>query len=293
MPLVDIIIPAYNPGQFLRETLASVVAQTLADWQAIVVDDGSTEDLAWVDSYDARVRRVRQDNTGLSGARNRGIAEGQSPNVAFLDADDLWLPGKLDAQIVALEQSGAGMCSTAFEIVNETGDVVGRGFEGYARSYKELLQGNGICVSTVVVPRHVLDSVGGFSLDLRQVQDWDLWLRLTKTTAAIKVPTIFAHYRQHESNMSADYTNMLGESRSILRRHQRAAAQRGQRDLAAAARLGQKRVRRLAGTQAFDAFRSAVPEDRLAAARHLGHALRFAPGFTARSIASKAMSSFR
>ncbi len=286
MAQVDVIIPAFNPGLYLRETLDSVVAQTLQDWNVLVVDDGSTEDLSWVDSYDLRVRRIRQDNAGLSAARNRGIGGADSPFVAFVDADDIWLPDKLRDQVAALQESGAALCSTAFEIIDAAGHHLGPGYEGYATSYVELLQGNGVCLSTVMVPRADLDRVGLFASDLRQAQDWDLWLRLTQEGAAIKLARVLARYRQHSASMSLNYATMLQESTHILSTHERALLNQRRDDLAKAAGRGRRRVKKLAGIQAFDAFRSNLRSDRRAAAVHLGRALRWAPGFTMRSVSS-------
>ena len=99
MSEVSVVIPAYNPGSYLQSTLDSLAAQTFTAWEAVIVDDGSTEDLSWVDDYDARVRRQRQENAGLSAARNAGISASSAPLVAFLDADDLWMTTKLIGDI--------------------------------------------------------------------------------------------------------------------------------------------------------------------------------------------------
>lgn len=111
MSRVSVIIPAYNPGAFLDEALASVLAQTFEDWECVVVDDGSTEDLSRIDALDPRVRRIRQENRGLSIARNVGLMQSHSEYVAFVDADDLWAPHKLQAQVEMMDANlNLAMC---------------------------------------------------------------------------------------------------------------------------------------------------------------------------------------
>src|SRR5207302_1645257 len=102
-PRVAIVVAVYDPGPYLARTLDSVRAQSMRSWELVVVDDGSHEDLAWVTEVDDRVRRVRQENAGVSVARNVGVASTSAPVVAFLDGDDEWLPGKLDAQLRVLD----------------------------------------------------------------------------------------------------------------------------------------------------------------------------------------------
>src|SRR5689334_21469319 len=95
VPSVTVIIPAYNPGPFLERSLGSVLAQSMADLEVIVIDDGGEEDLSWVEQADPRVQLLRQRNAGVSVARNVAAASAASPLLAFLDQDDVWLPEKL------------------------------------------------------------------------------------------------------------------------------------------------------------------------------------------------------
>jgi len=278
MAVVDVVIAAYNPGEFLRIALGSVIRQTFEDWACVVIDDGSSEDLSWVDEIDQRVARVRQANSGLSRARNRGIAMGAAPLVAFLDADDVWLPAKLESQVRAMDDPRLALSSTAFDIVDHLGAKIAGGFSGHADSHVELLQGNGICVSTAMVRRTDLDRLGGFNPDYRQVQDWDLWLRLTSgERQARKLMEVLAFYRVHDANMSGDYRTMLQESLRVLAEHESQAT-------AENVRQGRAKVRRLAGAQAFDAFRATHDVE------HLIRALRLDPRYTTRAVTTKLMS---
>ena len=278
-PLVTVTIPAHNAGSYLPAALASLVAQTEERWHAIVVDDGSDEDIAWAESLDPRIRLVRQVHMGVSAARNTAMRLSCSEFVAFLDADDVWHPTKLTTQIAAMRaKPQAGLCSTAFEIIDESGKRIGDGYEGYAKSYRELLEGNGIATSTVMLRRGVLDAVGDFNERYTVAQDWDLWLRIARQWPIIRVAAVLAAYRVHTFNASANYRHMLNDSRVILRGHEIAATAEGRADNRGSARTGTARVRRLAGVQAFDAFRES---------RRMGDmrfALRNAPRYTIGSV---------
>jgi glycosyltransferase involved in cell wall biosynthesis len=269
---VVVVIPAFNPGPHLSEAVASVISQSYAEWAAIVVDDGSSEDLSYVELLDPRIVVLRQENAGLSAARNAGIRATSEPLIAFLDTDDLWLPSKLERQVAALEGS-AVLCSTDFEMIDGRGTRIGSGYGG-AASFVDLLEGNGLCVSTVMVRRSALERVGLFDLRFQQAQDWDLWLRLACTGPFARCEEVLAQYRMHSSNMSLNYKRLLDEGTTILRGHAASADQESR----AAARRGLRRLRRLAGAQAYDAFRN----DRQLV--DLIGALRLAPLLTLRQM---------
>jgi len=158
MATVAVVIPAYNPDEtWLRSALESVICQTFVDWEAVVVDDGSSASLTWCGDLDERISVVRQANLGLSGARNRGLRETTAPFVAFLDADDEWLPAKLELQVRVLEEDvDRVMCSTDFEHIDASGTRIGPGYTGHNRTYVDLLTGCGIVPSTVMVRRTAL-----------------------------------------------------------------------------------------------------------------------------------------
>jgi len=248
---VAVVIPAFNPGLYLRDALDSVLAQSYARWSAIVVDDWSTEELSYVETLDSRIVLLRQHNAGLSAARNAGIRATSAPLIAFLDADDLWLPLKLEHQVAAMAAGGAALCSTDFEIIDGTGGRIGPGYGG-ANSYVDLLEGCGLCVSTVMVKRDALDRVGLFDLRYQQAQDWDLWLRLARIGSLARCDEVLVQYRIHSSNMSRNYKGLLNEGTTILRNQAAATREPGARTTA---HRGIRNLRRLAGAQAFDAFR--------------------------------------
>ena len=266
MAAVSVIIPAYQPGPYLRLALDSLLAQTFTDWDAVVVDDGSAEDLLWVADVDPRISFVRQANQGLSAARNFAVGSTGAPLVAFLDADDVWLPDKLAAEVAAMAARPAlALVSTRFQIIDDAGVVTGDGFEGYHDSYESLLQGCGICVSTVVVRRSVLDEVGLFDPTLASAQDWDLWLRIAHEHPLSRLDEVLALYRIHPGGMTRNWRRSRAEARTVLQRHDHPLVS-----------TGLARADTLASHQAFDAARVSrgqgrwadVAKDLMFVARH-------------------------
>lgn len=268
MAAVSVIVPAYQPGPYLRPALDSLLAQTFTDWDALVVDDGSAEDLSWVADVDPRISFVRQANQGLSAARNLAIGRTGAPLVAFLDADDVWLPNKLGAEVAAMAaRPTLALVSTRFQIIDDLGVVTSDGFEGYHDSYEKLLQGCGICVSTVVVRRSVLDEVGLFDLTLMSAQDWDLWLRIAHKHPLSRLDEVFAHYRVHPGGMTRNWRRSRAEARTVLQRHDHPLVA-----------TGLARADTLASHQAIDAARVALGQGRwVDAAKDLIFVVRHRP----------------
>lgn len=206
MPEVSVVVPAYNAGRFLRESLGSVLAQTFQDLEVVVVDDGSKDDTpAVVLSFGDAVRYVRQENQGVSAARNRGIELSQGRFVAFLDADDIWSPEKLERQMACLAEGGA--CYSAFRRIGPDGGDRGRSSAPRRGTLLEhlLLVGNVVGTpSTVVVERSLLTQSGGFDRQLSQCADWDLWIRVALVAEFQYVDEPLVRYREHGGNMSTD-----------------------------------------------------------------------------------------
>jgi glycosyltransferase involved in cell wall biosynthesis len=209
MPEVSVVIPAYNAAGYIGAAVDSVLNQTFDQLEVIVVDDGSTDDTAAVvaDMSD-RVRCLRQPNSGVSAARNKGIGESRGRYVAFLDADDVWLPEKLTKQLDALAAApGSALCYSPF-LVSDSDlrqiEVRSRGIHG--DPLEELLvEGNVVgSPSTVVCRREVVQEAGGFDPQLSQCADWDMWVRLAALTQFTRVDQPLVKYRRHETSMSSD-----------------------------------------------------------------------------------------
>ena len=193
----------------------------------IVVNDGSTDETPQIlERYQGRIVAITQENRGLSGARNRGIAAAGGNLVAFLDADDVWLPEKLEKQIECLnEHPRAGLVHSAALVWNHETGVQGVRSNGNldqvaGACYEEFFTLNRVTVSTMVVRRECLAKVGIFDEDIRRptTQDWDLCFRIARyhELAYIDEPLIL--YRVHESNATKRYLDMVEDILYVLQK---------------------------------------------------------------------------
>jgi glycosyltransferase involved in cell wall biosynthesis len=222
MPEVSVVIPTYNTAHYLGEAIDSVLIQSFRDIDILVIDDGSTDETeALMCRYGPPVRYIRQPNGGVAAARNRGIAEARGRYVAFLDADDVWQPQKLERQLAALakQHSNARICYTAFIAV--TTDLIPLGKHPSQRSgtvLEDLLTlGNVVGTpSTVLVERTLMTEEGGFDPALSQCADWDLWVRLAAVTDFAYVDEPLVGYRQHGNNMSRNAPLLEQDSVRVL-----------------------------------------------------------------------------
>ncbi len=217
MPRVSVVIPAYNSAAFLREAIQSVLNQTYSDFEVVVVDDGSTDNTeSVVRSFGDRVSYLKQDNRGAGAARNHGIKRSKGKYVAFLDSDDLWLPGKLAEQIPLLDRDAEiGLVYSDWAVVPEQGDAE----PSYLRNrpaasgyvFDELVQSGFILTSGTVVRRSCLDEVGDFDETLSIAQDFDLWLRICYRWKIARVNKPFVIKRNRDGNLSSDLLKTAAE----------------------------------------------------------------------------------
>jgi len=202
---LSVVIPLYNKAGQIVRTLESVRAQTVRDFELIVVDDGSTDDgAARVEAFgDPRVRLVRQPNGGVSSARNLGVELSRCPLVAFLDADDTWYPDHLERLWrLRLEYPQAVGWAANYEVVGADGHrTPGVSSETAARVvltpenyFRIALQGSPVCSSAVMVDKAALARVGGFPVGVRLGEDLDTWIRLLFTGAIVFDPRPGACY---------------------------------------------------------------------------------------------------
>jgi len=231
-PVIGVVVPAYQAEAFLGQCLRSLQAQSVPDWECVVVDDGSSDATAAVAigiaEDDARVRMVRQDNAGPGAARNRGLRElaDEVEHVAFLDSDDLWVPKALEALTALLDSrpDAVGVYGYADYIDAETRPAlpglhvrrqqdrrVVQGHRlvalppGHDSTFADLVVYNGLWPSAVGLHRRAaVNRVSGFDESLRQQQDVDLYLRMSRHGPFPVLDEQVAWYRRHEGNLTAD-----------------------------------------------------------------------------------------
>lgn len=219
-PAISVIIPAYNAERFLRATLESLRAQTFRDFETVVVDDGSTDNTSGVVREYPEVRLITQTNGGVAAARNRGVRESRSEWVAFLDADDLWMPQKLRLQMAGVQNGEAGAIFCELQTVNAAGLEIREAEHRTSLEMEPLLlhdasipQGTS---STLLVRRSVLESIGGYDESLATMADWDLLIRLRQATTFANIPERLAAYRRYPGSMSRSVAMLERESLIVL-----------------------------------------------------------------------------
>ena len=182
MTCVSVIIPAHNRAEVLGRAVASVLGQTWADFELIVVDDGSTDATATVlaEFDDPRLTGMHQENKGVSSARNRGIAASRGRLIALLDSDDHWMPDKLEKQVRFMAESGFAICQTD-EIWIRNGVRVNPRFKHAKPAGWFLDRSLDLCLispSCVMFSRDLWDELGPFDESLPACEDYSLWLRV-------------------------------------------------------------------------------------------------------------------
>jgi glycosyltransferase involved in cell wall biosynthesis len=212
---VSVIIPTYNQARYLGEAIGSALAQTLAPFEVIVVDDGSSDATARVlAGYEGRIRAVRQTNRGVAAARNAGARIASGDYLAFLDSDDRWLPEKLARQAARLDaEPDLGLVHVGFEEIDASGAVLNAhldGREGWVAEDMLLFDGPVILGggSGAMIPRRVFESAGGFDERFSTSADWDLYYRIAARYRIGFIDRVLLQYRLHEANMHGNVRAM-------------------------------------------------------------------------------------
>ena len=219
-PRVSVLLPVRDGARFLREALDSVLAQTLADFELLVVDDGSTDETPEILASvgDERLRVLRQEPAGLVAALERGIGEARAPYLARMDADDVSLPRRLERQLAALVD-GVGLVGCGVERMDETGSVLGSHMlpPDDAPLRRRLLLRNPFAHGSVVVRREALERAGGYRADYGANEDYDLWRRIARDWKLGAVPSVLYCYREHSGAVTRSRVDERVESRERLR----------------------------------------------------------------------------
>ena len=207
---VSVVIPAYNAAETIAQTIGSALAQTITDLEVIVVDDGSTDATPAVikSISDSRLRLVERSNGGVAAARNTGIAAARGEWIAFLDADDIWLPTKLERQLVLMQEHPGCMASqgSAYFVDNDLQRLslsrclpVDSPLLAFLR-----FQNLPNAASSWIVKRELLDRIGGFNTALIILEDWEFSLRIARFGNPLCIAEPLTLYRVHPGNRSRD-----------------------------------------------------------------------------------------
>lgn len=224
-PAVSVIIPAYNSAQYIGEALSSVFQQTFTSYEVIVINDGShdTDDLEReLQPYAADIQYIRQENRGAAAARNTGLHVACGEFVAFLDADDKWLPTFLEEQIEFLRSNNADLVYSDALLTGES-PTAGRTFmqvqpsRGEVTPEKLLALDVTVLTSAVLARRDPILKVGLFDETIKRGHDFDLWLRLAKIGSRFAYQRkVLAEHRIVESGLSGDTMSQFQRTFSVL-----------------------------------------------------------------------------
>jgi glycosyltransferase involved in cell wall biosynthesis len=229
MPKVDVIIPAYNAARFLPAALESVMTQTFTDWRIVLVDDGSTDHTAAIvaqfkQRMGAKLMYIKQENRGMSAARNRAIQDSSAEFLALLDADDVWFPDRLAESLRRFERPEVGLVYGFVSRIDFNGNLVTTHDE--MKRHAEGRIASSIYMRTIDLPcptvtfrRKCIDLVGGFDESMRATEDRDLWLRITQHYEVARVPKVIAFYRISPGSVTSDIERMFNAQLRFLAKH--------------------------------------------------------------------------
>lgn len=224
MPLISVIIPVYNGEETIQQTIESVLNQTFTDFELIVINDGSQDKTLDVISkiQEPRIKVFSYLNAGVSASRNRGVTHAAGEYISFIDADDLWTPDKLEAQIKALQENPqAAVAYSWTDWIDESGQIIGKGVhfsitgDVYGRLLLNDFMGSG---SNVLIRKQALAEVGCFEESLVHAEDWDLWIRLAARYHFVAVPSPQVLYRKSTNSASMSVLKMEVGSLKVIER---------------------------------------------------------------------------
>ena len=223
---VSVVIPTFNHAKFLNQALQSIIKQSHQNWEAIIVNNFSTDDtLQIIESFnEPRFKVVNFQNNGIIAAsRNEGIRRSTAPFIAFLDSDDMWYSEKLSRCLVELEGGNDLVCHGEKWVSADTRQRnIVYGPASNATHDKLLFRGNCLSTSATIVRRDILNQVGGFSEDstFTTAEDYELWLKISQITSGfIFVDEILGEYRRHELGASSSVLRHLNAELAVVNSH--------------------------------------------------------------------------
>ena len=214
-PLVSIITPIYNSEAFLEETVVSILNQSYSNWELLLIDDCSTDNtLALANQYSNKYSNItvlkNQNNVGAAVSRNKGITATSGDFIAFLDADDLWKPNKLEVQIKFMLANNCAVSYTSYEQIDQYSNPLHKLVKVLPElSYNKYLKTNYIGNLTGVYNAKILGKI--MAPNLRKRQDWLLWLSAIKKSGkpALGIQESLAYYRVRPDSISSNKIELL------------------------------------------------------------------------------------
>jgi glycosyltransferase involved in cell wall biosynthesis len=231
MTSVSVIIPAYNVARFVAGALDSVLAQSMQDFELIVVDDGSTDETARiVQSYlsDSRIRYIFQGNRGLPGARNAGAKISKGEYLAFLDADDFFAPNALELMRQGFEQSRAAWSIVGVLKLEQGRKTIRRVNIPPGDLFLAILD-NDFVTRSPFYPRHEFFNVGMYDEEIRMREDWDLNIRMIAAGRPFVVidEPLYLYSRSEGSITTGNYRKLFSYTEELLKKHHKQLADSG------------------------------------------------------------------
>lgn len=207
--MVSVIMPTYNCGKFIAETLDSIRAQTYENWEIVIVDDCSNDDTKEiVERYIAEDKRIRyyclEENSGAAIARTKSMELAEGEYIAFCDSDDLWMPEKLEKQLKFMKEKGCAFSCTAYEQIDEEGQPLNRVIKSIEKTdYNRLLLDCPVGNSSVM---YSVKKMGKFEVpNIRKRNDDALWLQMLKKEKYIwGMPEVLMQYRIRSNSISSN-----------------------------------------------------------------------------------------
>ena len=214
-PLVSIITPLYNSEAFIEDTITSILNQTYSNWELLLIDDCSTDNTIKIAEHfvskHPNIKLIKnQVNSGAAISRNKGITEAKGNFIAFLDADDLWKPNKLEVQVSFMQTNNCDVSFSSYEQIDEVGQPLNKLVKALpSLSYSKYLKTNYIGNLTGMYNASTIGKI--MAPNLRKRQDWLLWLTAIKKSGkpALGINTSLAYYRVRQNSMSANKFSLL------------------------------------------------------------------------------------
>ncbi len=221
--MVSVITPTFNSEQFIAKTITSIVEQTYQHWELIIVDDASTDKTRTIiEAFAKKDNRItlitHAQNQGAGIARNTAVKNAKGDYIAFLDADDLWRPNKLEIQLQFMKENNVNVCFSSYELINENGESLNKIIEALpSLSYKKQLKCNYIGNLTGMYNAKALGKLP--ISKLRKRQDWVMWLDILKKAGMAKgIKESLAYYRVRKESMSASKMELITYNYLVYRK---------------------------------------------------------------------------